>query len=92
MKQVTWNYRVVKETVEGGVRYAIHEVYWGGEDDEVIAWTTNPVSLAEFFDPECHNSCPIDELRTMLERCLKALDKPVINGDTVLKEEDQDGV
>jgi len=92
MKRFTWNYRVVKETVEGGVRYAIHEVYWDGAGDETPVWTTNPVSLAKLFDTECHDHCPIDELRTTLERCLKALDKPVINGDTVLKEEDQDGV
>ena len=66
---MTWNHRVIKK----GKDYeylAIHEVYYDNDSiDFVIGYTENPT-------PVIGES--IEELRTVLEQMLGALDKPII--------------
>jgi hypothetical protein len=70
---MTWNHRVVRRaSVVFGKPVevlGIHEVFYG--PDGGISWTTEPVAA---------EGDTLDELRETLERMLKALDQPIIDG------------
>lgn len=43
---MTWNYRVIKSTDEGGDDYAIHEVYYDGEIP--TKWSTEAATVHDY--------------------------------------------
>jgi len=72
---MTWNYRVIKETVHGETTYWVHEVYYN-EAGEIESWTEAPVgangeTLAELredletmlHDTVLHDVLNMEELR-----------------------------
>lgn len=62
-----WNYRVVRQTVDGEVLYGVHEAYDGG-----ASWTAEPVApVAE----------SVEGLREVLRRMSVAPEFAVIDGD-----------
>lgn len=67
-----WNHRVVRRTVtEAGTSIdwlGIHECFY---DEGREGWTENPVAV---------EGETLDDLRETLERMLRALDKPIIDG------------
>jgi hypothetical protein len=73
MSEIThWNYRVVKHKDMPGWTsdMAIHEAYY--EDDGGIAVTENPIRVW---------GSTIDELRSVLNCMLLALDNPILDMD-----------
>lgn len=73
-----WNHRVVKRIVkdfdENVEWFGIHEVFYGLADESDASWTEEPISV---------EGESMDELRETLERMLRALDKPIIDGTKV---------
>jgi len=69
-----WNHRVVKRIVkdfgEDVEQLGIHEAFYG-LDGEGVAWTDEPVVVI---------GETVDDLRETLERMLRCLDMPVIDG------------
>lgn len=74
---MTWEYRVVRHTCEDDnyTWFAIYEVYHNGSK---LSWTV--VNKAPNGDTP-------DDLRSDLERMLKALDRPILErkGDTLIE-------
>lgn len=77
---MTWNYRVVRHTMDDGVKYyQIHEVYYD-EDGKVIGMTEK--GIAPFGDTTT-------ELQLELNRMIECMAKPVLDaGVTDGKPED----
>jgi hypothetical protein len=70
---MTWNHRVFRVAHENGeVGYGFRETFYA-EDGHVEGWTENDIAP--------YGESP-DELRTCLERMIRALDLPVLSGDT----------
>lgn len=67
-----WNHRVVRTAENGEAWLGIHEAFYDIEGG--TAWTERPVAVI---------GESIAELRETLERMLLALDKPIIDGDSV---------
>jgi hypothetical protein len=70
---MTWNHRVVKKNYDGEIQYGIHEAFYN-DKDELINITVDPVEVA---------SETIEGLRWTLQKMLEALDKPIIDDETV---------
>jgi len=75
---MTWNHRVVRRTwrkgeVDEEKEYAIHEAYYGRDDDGGISITA---------DHKAPYGETVEELRETLQRMLRALDRPVLDYDT----------
>ena len=73
----TWNYRVCKETYgkntnDEEVYYSIREVYYDG--DEIASVTENAVGVS---------GSTIDEIKYSLEKMQLALNKDVVDVDTL---------
>jgi len=68
-----WNHRVVKRIVREFDKdvewFGIHECFYGPSDES--GWTDEPITV---------EGESIDELREALERMLRCLDRPVIDG------------
>lgn len=39
-----WNYRVIKDVVDGEDHFAVHEVYYN-DDGSIMGWIASPVTL-----------------------------------------------
>lgn len=63
-----WNHRVVREGDDTGELFSIRETFYNA-DGSIWSYTAEPASLI---------GESIDDLRQYLERCLKALDAPVL--------------
>jgi hypothetical protein len=93
---VSWNYRVVRTTMPSGeVRYGIHEVHYGvdSEDREGktpqelekdgLYWTEDPVGVDDIKErAEDDVTDAIASLRTTLRFMGRALDLPIVDGDS----------
>lgn len=77
-----WNHRVVKKYYdEDYTEFAIKEVYYN-EDKSIYAWMEEPCRV--------HGES-LESLRQFLERCLKALDQPVlVDGEVEFVDDDGD--
>jgi hypothetical protein len=64
---MTWNYRVVREPIEGFL--AIHECHYDG--------TGKPVSITT--EPVIFGGDTVEDIRWALQRALDALDKPILD-------------
>jgi hypothetical protein len=74
-----WNHRVIKKEYpeEDYTEFAIKEVYYN-EDQSIYAWTEDPCRV--------HGES-LESLRQFLERCLKALDQPIlVDGEVVFND------
>ena len=76
---MSWNYRVMKKKIRGEDVFEIHEVYYhpnGG----IKAWTENPIiPYGE----------TMEELREDILMQSRALEKPVLDYDTLVAEHDE---
>ena len=73
-----WNHRVVKKYYdEDYTEYGIREVFYN-EDGSIYAYTDNPIET---------RGESLESLRQFLERCLKALDQPIlVDGEVVFND------
>jgi hypothetical protein len=84
---MVWNYRIVKKLNHGETIYGIHEAYYGSGDEEIpegytqelldsmgVSWKDKPTTV-ETTD----NENPVEQLRDILCRMLRACDKPIID-------------
>jgi hypothetical protein len=90
---MSWSYRIVKNKFKDGVRYAIHEAYYGQPEDDLktgnieeldrhgISWTENPVGAETFIDSgDVDNPEEQREyIRGILTKMLKACDYPMVD-------------
>ena len=81
-----WDYRIVKQTIDGQVQYGIHEVYFEGEEPVTMAVKT--MNMVEYKHDISGCPSPIDELKTAIDLAKKACDKPIIDWDEVCLEAD----
>jgi hypothetical protein len=70
---MSWNHRVCKETTHGEVSYSIREVFYTD---------AGAVSLYS-FDPDAPYGETLDELRADMARMTAAVEKPVLDLDTL---------
>lgn len=75
----TWNHRVCKETENEYVNFSIREVYYNSKG-EIWAVDENPchVYCSEDWEEE-----PLDSLKKTLTWMLGALEKPIVDLDTI---------
>jgi hypothetical protein len=73
-----WNHRVVKKYYdEDYTEYGIREVIYN-EDGSIYAYTENPIQT---------RGESLESLRQFLERCLKALDQPIlVDGEVIFND------
>lgn len=76
-----WNHRVIKKDYCEGdsvyTEYSVRETYYN-EDDSIYAYMENPCRV--------HGES-LESLRQFLERCLKALDQPIlVDGEVVFND------
>lgn len=66
---MTWNYRIIKETINNTIHYSIHEVYYD-ENGAPSFFSENPITPYGEY---------LDDLKKDLQLMLKAFDKPVLD-------------
>lgn len=75
-EKLTWNHRVIKRESGDEYWYAIHEVYYD-DNKQIETLTEEPVyPVGE----------SIDDLRAELQWMLEALDNPVLNYETCVRQ------
>ena len=92
---MSWNYRICKTTTTGeypggekwtNICYAIHETYYNPAG-EIWATTENPIpplaDTAPGTDNETEEEC-LASIRDQLEKMTAALDKDVVDLDTIV--------
>jgi len=70
---MSWNWRVVRKTVGGKAIYAVHEAYY---DESGRVWAATEESVAA-------QGGSVKELEGELRQQLEALDKPVLDYDSI---------
>jgi len=70
---MSWNWRVVRKTVEGKAIYAVHEAYYDGSGR---IWAVTEESAAA-------QGGSVKELEDELRQQLGALDKPILDYDDI---------
>lgn len=73
---MTWNYRVVKRTVNGTVMFEIYEVYYD-ETGDIEAMSLS--SMSPYGEDD------VQELRSDLIYMIQAFSKPVLDYDDLLR-------
>lgn len=73
---MSWDYRVVRTTLDGDTRWAIHEVFY--KRDGSVGWTETPNGPEIWQSELSENEDPIAELLDILHCQLASLSKPVI--------------
>lgn len=76
-----WNNRVMQTELDGEFTYAIHEVYYDG-DEVVTGWTENPVSPHGYFSEEDGVD---DDILDDIGRFVRATTMPVLDWVTGLE-------
>lgn len=83
----TWNYRLCKETArehdgEPVVYYSLREAYYNDKEE---IWAVTEESVGIGFDQYSFEDFdPIEEARTALDRMRQALDRPIVDLDTIV--------
>lgn len=83
----SWNYRLCKETVreydgEPVVYYSLREAYYNANDE---IWAVTESSPGIGFDQYSFEDFdPIEEAKTALNRMRQALDRPIVDLDTIV--------
>lgn len=76
-----WNYRIVRRRYpfapDAGAEYGIHEAYYHDGETEPHSITQDAVEVC------CDEEEGVDALRGVLERMLKALDKPIVRYEDI---------
>jgi hypothetical protein len=75
---MSWNYRVMKKRIKGEDVFEIHEVYYH-PDGRIHTWSEDPVIL--------YGETP-EELKQDILRQSRALERPVLDYDTLTPDQD----
>lgn len=83
----TWNYRLCSETAREHdgkpvIYYSLREAYYN-DDGEIWAVTENATGLG-FDRYPFEDTDPLDTVRVSLDRMRLALDKPIVDLDTIV--------
>jgi hypothetical protein len=63
---MSWNYRVMRKTVDGETSWGVHEVFYD-DDGRVTGWTPEPVAVA---------GDSLEEIQQQLARMAEAAERP----------------
>lgn len=79
---MSWNYRVCKTSINGTVEYDIREVYYD-DDGNVRAFSESSATVFSDGDSE---EIALDEIRKNIERFFGALEKDILDLDTLFED------
>jgi len=74
-----WNYRIVKKKLDQFTGYAIHEVYYLGDE---IAITEEGIKMETFLDPFTEDTEGVEDLRKTFEKMKHAFESPILDFET----------
>jgi len=80
---MSWNHRLCKQTIDGKMRVAIHEVYYN-KAGEPWCCTVEPITLDMFADFDETEEQLVESIKENLKLIGTAYNYPVLDLDTIV--------